>query len=95
MAGKKLSKKERKLSDCLEDLLLLPVADQENREFLNGLGIAKVKTNNKMLIAARLFEKAARGDISAIKEIRTILTETEHLDHGRLAEIIEAVKNVG
>lgn len=94
MAKKTLSKKERKLSDCLEDLLLLPVTDGESKQFLNELGLSKTKSDNKMLIAARLFEKAAKGDISAIKEIRTVMTEVEQVDRGRLAEIVEAVRNV-
>lgn len=93
--AKKLSKKECKLSDCLEALMSLPVVDEESKSFLIELGVSKAKSNNKMLIAARLFEKAARGDISAIKEIRTIMTDAEQNDRGSLADIIEAVRNVG
>lgn len=84
--------KGKKLSDCLSDILSLKVT-ADDLEFLEGLGIKKSKANNKMLIAARLFEKAAKGDISAIKEIRSVLSENE-IDTGALAEIIEAVRNV-
>lgn len=85
-------KKVKKLSECLSDILSLKVKD-ENLEFLEGLGIKKTKADNKMLIAARLFERAASGEISAIKEIRSVLAETE-IDTGSIAEIIEAVRNV-
>lgn len=85
-------KKQKKLSECLSDILNLKVRE-ENLEFLEGLGIKKVNADNKMLIAARLFERASSGEISAIKEIRSVLAETE-LDSGSIAEIIEAVRNV-
>ena len=85
-------KKQKKLSECLSDILNLKVRE-ENLEFLEGLGIKKVNADNKMLIAARLFERASSGEISAIKEIRSVLAETE-IDSGSIAEIIEAVRNV-
>ncbi len=85
--------KKKKLSDCMSAILNLKVSETES-EFLESLGIKKGNRDNKMLIAARLFEKASKGDISAIKEIRAMLSETE-IDSGYLAEIIEAVRNVG
>ena len=85
-------KKSKKLSDCLSDILNLKVRE-ETLEFLKALGIDESIADNRMLIAARLFEKASSGDISAIKEIRSILAETE-IDSGYIAEIIEAVRNV-
>ena len=85
-------KKQKKLSECLSDILNLKVRE-ENLEFLDALGIKKANADNKMLIAARLFEKASSGEISAIKEIRSVLSETE-IDSGSIAEIIEAVRNV-
>ena len=48
-----------------------------------------------MLIMARLFIKAASGDIPAIKEVRSIMSDTENVDAGLIREIIEAVRNVG
>lgn len=89
-----MAKKLKKLSDCLSDILNLKVIDDENKEFLNSLGIKKGKADNKMLIMARLFDRAASGDIPAIKEIRSIMEDTESKDYGRLKEIIEAIKNV-
>ena len=89
-----MAKKLKKLSDCLSDILNLKVMSDENREFLSSLGIKKGCTDNKMLIMARLFEKASSGDISAIKEVRSIMAERESKDYGKLDEIIEAIKNV-
>lgn len=85
-------KKAKKLSECLSDILNLKVRE-ENLEFLESLGIKKAYADNKMLIAAKLFERAASGEINAIKEIRNILAETE-INTGSIAEIIEAVRNV-
>ena len=89
-----MAKKLKKLSYCLSDILNLKVMGDENLKFLNSLGIKKGRTDNKMLIVARLFEKASSGDISAIKEIRSIMAESESKDYGKLDEIIEAIKNV-
>lgn len=94
MAKRQAKKTKRKLSDCLEDLLLLPVSDEEQIDFLKGLGIAKDKADNNMLLAARLVEKASQGDISAMKEIRAIKTEEQNTNRGILNDILEAVKRV-
>lgn len=90
----KRNRKNRKLSECLAEILTLPVSGEELL-FLSELGIHKKDADNKMLIMARLLEKAMKGDISAIREIRSIMQETESTDRGLLMEIIEAVRNVG
>ena len=89
-----MAKKTKKLSDCLSNILNLKVESEENLDFLHSLGIKKSSSDNKMLIMARLFEKASSGDISAIKEIRSIMSDAESKDYGKLEEIIEAIKNV-
>ena len=95
MAIGKKSRKLKKLSECMSDILSLKVTEENDISFLTELGIAKNSTDNKMLIMARLFEKASKGDISAIKEIRGIMNDSENKDKGLISEIIEAVKNVG
>lgn len=87
------SKKTKKLSECLSDILNLCVKNEEDVEFLKSLGITR-RSDNKTLIMARLFNKAASGDIQAIKEVRSIMADTEQKDFGKLLEIIEAVQNV-
>ncbi len=86
-------KKNKKLSECLSDILNLTVSNEEDVEFLQGLGINR-RSDNKTLIMARLYSKAASGDIQAIKEVRSIMADTESKDFGKLLEIIEAVQNV-
>lgn len=85
--------KKKKLSDCLGEILNLS-ASGEDQEFLMSLGIKVRDCDNKMLIMARLFTKAASGDISAIKEVRSIMSDTENVDAGLVREIIEAVRDV-
>lgn len=85
--------KKKKLSDCLGEILNLS-ASGEDQEFLSALGIKVRDCDNKMLIMARLFMKAASGDISAIKEVRSIMSDSENVDAGLVREIIEAVRNV-
>lgn len=86
-------RKNKKLSDSLSEILNRTVSSDRDIEFLETLGI-RTRTDNKTLIMARLFDKAAAGDIQAIKEVRSIMTETESKDFGKLMEIIEAVSNV-
>ena len=91
MAGKR---KEKKLSDCMETLLKLSVTDEDGAAFLDSIGVQEKDRDNRMLVMARLLEKAIHGDTSAIREVRSVMTETENTDRGLLAEILEAVKNV-
>ena len=87
------TRKNKKLSECLSDILNLTVQNEEDVEFLKDMGIKK-RSDNKTLIMAKLFNKAAAGDIQAIKEVRSIMTDNENKDFGKLMEIIEAVQNV-
>ena len=86
-------KKTKKLSECLADILNLKVNNEDDVDFLKSKGIKK-HSDNKTLIMARLFEKAAAGDIQAIKEVRSIMSDDENQDLGKLREILEAVGNV-
>ncbi len=94
MARGKSRKKKMKLSECLTEILSLDVSGDEHINFLKDFGVAENRTDNKTLIMARLCEKAKSGDISAIKEVRAIMSENENQDLGVIADIIEAVKNV-
>ena len=89
-----MRKNKKKLSDCLGEILNLK-ASGEDEQFLTNLGIKSSGCDNKMLIMAKLFAKASSGDISAIKEVRSIMSDSENVDLGKLSEIIEAVRNVG
>lgn len=91
MAG---NRKEKKLSDCMEKLLQLKVTDENGAAFLEEFGVKRADCDNRMLVMARLLEKAIHGDTSAIREVRSVMSETENTDRGLLAEIVEAVKNV-
>ena len=86
-------KSKKKLSDCLGEILNLS-ASGEDGEFLTELGIKPRDCDNKMLVMARLFTKASSGDIPAIKEVRSIMSDTENVDAGLIKEIIEAVRDV-
>lgn len=86
--------KTKKLSECMAELLDLRVTDSDSISFLEALGVRTKKQNNRTLIMARLLDKALHGDVSAMKEVRSVMTEPENTDSGLLAEILEAVKNV-
>ena len=94
MKAKQTPDKKKKFSECMEELLSAHVADQEQEDFLKGMGIKKSSRDNRMLVMAKLLEKAVDGETSAIKEVRSIMTETESADAGQIREILEAVKRV-
>lgn len=80
-------------------LLSLPVHDEEGLERLRRLGVADADANNSMLLCAALLGRAtASGDISAFKEIRSILGGAEEekpeadAADGHLLELIHGLK---
>jgi len=95
MKAKREAKIKKKLSDCMDELLSAKVAEQEDEALLKSMGIPATACNNRMLVMAKLLERAIGGEIPAIKEVRAIVTETESKDTGLLQQIIEAVKQVG
>ena len=94
MTAKLRAKNKKKFSDCLEELLSAKVTEEENNVFLEHMGIKKSSRDNRMLVMAKLLERAISGETSAIKEVRSIMMETESQDAGLLREILEAVKQV-
>ena len=86
--------KYKKLADCMEDMLSLPVEDEEKKALLSDFGLTE-RQDYRMFLMARLLKKAQDGDVSAIREVRSILQETENADKGVLTQILEAVKSVG
>lgn len=67
-----MAKKSLKENMCR--LLLCDVSDDES-SFLRELGFNMKKPNKYTVIAAALYKKAAAGDLSAIKELRSLIGE--------------------
>ena len=70
------ARREKKLMREYAELLLsLPVKDKRRKSQLEALGVNSEDADNKMLVMAALMKKAHNGDVSAIKEIRSVIGE--------------------
>ena len=67
---------KKTLRGNMELILSLPVRDGRKKEKLEELGIGGDDMSNAMVIAAALFQKAAGGDVGAVKELRDLVGET-------------------
>ena len=65
---------KKSLTDSL-DLILSSAATPEETENLKELGIKVRRPTKLTVVLAALYKKAAAGDLSAIKELRSIVSE--------------------
>ncbi len=73
--------KKHRLKEAMISLLGLPVRDQEQQNRLSQLGLDENDMDNGTLLAAALFAKATEGrDVSAFREIRSLIGEDESED---------------
>lgn len=76
--GKKsgeIRREKRRLKDCAEYLLSLPVADINRYNNMAQMGIIPENIDNRMLMVASLFAKSCTGDVNAAKELRSLIGE--------------------
>ncbi|MBQ0083874.1 MAG: hypothetical protein KBS52_03815 [Clostridiales bacterium] len=66
-------RKKKELKSIMEKLLGEKPSQAEN-EILNELGLKTKGATKQTVLAAALYKKAATGDLSAIKEIRSIIS---------------------
>lgn len=67
-------RKKRALRDCMNLLLDLPVASDGNYNALAAMGLESEDIDNRMLLTAALFQRAAKtGDPKAFREVRELL----------------------
>lgn len=58
-------------------ILDLDVRDKRHLRTLANLGVAHGDMTNRMAVAAALFQRAADGDVPAVREIRAVIGEGE------------------
>ncbi|WP_286144713.1 KGG domain-containing protein [Bacteroides caecimuris] len=64
-------RKKKSMKQAMDYLLSLPVID-ENMETLEQLGIDADDADNQMLVVAKAFQKAIKGNVDAMKFIASI-----------------------
>lgn len=86
-------RRKKYLRGCMLRLLELPAAGAERRAALRGMGLCDSEMSNRMLLAASIFEKAVKnGDVSAFREICSLIGEEAAGGDGMLEELIQGLK---
>lgn len=67
------------------------ITDEEH-EMLSKLGFKMKKPNKYTVIAAALYKKASSGDLSAIKELRSIMGDTQPEQEFCLVRILDDIR---
>ena len=88
------SKRARKLlKDCMLDLLDLDVTNRKDWNKLSRMGIDPEDIDNRALLTAALFNRAVRtGDVSAFKEIVSLIGENKGDDLHKLDEVLDKIE---
>lgn len=81
---------QKTLKEYAEFLLSLPVTDGRKFNKLSRMGVPPEGIDNKMLMVSGLLAAACAGDVSAAKEMRSIIGEDKPQD----SEAIEKLDDV-
>lgn len=85
---------QKTLKEYAEFLLSLPVADGRKYNRLARMGVPRDGIDNKMLMVSGLLAAACAGDVSAAKELRSIIGEDKPQDSEaveKLDEVLTAI----
>lgn len=85
-----MAKKKNSLSSSIKTILSLK-PDEEFEERLLSKGVPKAEINNGTAIMDALVEKAAKGEVSAIKEVLAILEKDENDKRSNISKLYKAL----
>lgn len=81
---------KKNIRQSMRSLLSLPVGGEDDIKDLHNVGIKSRRPYNSELIALRLFEAACRGELSALKEVVRLDSESESI-----ADAVTIVSDIG
>ena len=79
------------MKEYAEFLLSLPVTDGRKINRLSRMGVPPEGIDNKMLMVSGLLAAACAGDVSAAKEIRSIIGEDKPQDSEAIEKLDEVL----
>jgi Holliday junction resolvasome RuvABC ATP-dependent DNA helicase subunit len=82
IASGEARRQRRRMREYAELVLDLPVKDKKKAGKLARMGINTTVIDNEMLLIVGLIEKAQGGDVSAAREVRSIIGEDTALPPG-------------
>lgn len=69
-------KRQRKaMQQQMELLLSLPVKNEEQKAFMEQIGIDRENMDNQMMLLMSVFSKAMNGDLEAFREIKSVVSD--------------------
>lgn len=83
---------KKNLRENMSALLLENATDEEKR-LLSDMGFKIKKPNKYTVIAAALYKKAASGDLSAIKELRALVSDATGVPSG--CQVVKIIDDIG
>ena len=87
-----MAKNKSSLFSSIKEILSLK-PDEEAQERLRSKGVSKNNINNGTVIMESLVEKAAKGEVSAIKEVLSILERGEESQKSNISVLYKALDN--
>lgn len=96
--GKKSGESRRNkklLKDYMDAVLELPVTSNKQFNNLSKMGIPVENIDNKMLLVVSLFKRATIGDVSAFKEIRSLIGEETAPNEEQLRKLDDVLDKLG
>lgn len=90
-------RRKKTLAENMKTLLELPIKSKADLKYVAGLGVPEEDIDNSQLLVIALFNRAKEGDVSAFKEIRSMIGEeniqsTEQID--KLDAVLEQIGGV-
>ena len=82
IASGEARRERRRMKECAEMILALPVKDKRKLNKLVNRGIAPEDADTITLLVAALIDKACTGDVNAAKEVRSLIGEDTRLPPG-------------
>lgn len=79
-------RKKRDMKKCMELLLSMPASQMSDYQLLSDMGVSfdeldEQDVNNMLAVNAALLKQAKLGDVSAIKELRSIIRDDDMIKH--------------
>lgn len=79
-------RKKRDMKKCMELLLSMPASQMSDYQLLSDMGVSfdeldEQDVNNMLAVNAALLKQAKLGDVSAIKELRSIIRDDDMIRH--------------
>ena len=87
-----MAKKKNSLSSSIKTILSLKPDEEFEKRLLNK-GVPKAEINNGTAIMDALVEKAAKGEVSAIKEVLAILEKDENDKRSNISKLYKALSD--